>query len=120
MRHVTEWLIGVLIGILMLLVPSVWLRANGDGTPVYTISDAERLQVSQLEASMWRARYATEAAQSQIQQALAALRTKCEGSGGAFAVDLNQPASCTCGPPARDVSPASATEPNQTKVPEAQ
>lgn len=109
-------------GFYRLLVVLLAAVAFVRGADVYKISDSERLQVSQLEASVWRARYAAEVAQNSLQQSLAKLRETCEASGGAFVADPNQPASCMCTAPARDesASPASATESKLSGAPEAQ
>lgn len=104
MRRVTTWKItAALTGLLMLSGPAARLNGEDAGTPgesvsrePYRISDAERLQVSQLEAAIWRSLYMVGQQRKGLAEALAGLERKCEASGGAFQADPNQPAAATC------------------------
>ena len=64
----------------------------------YQFSDAERLQISRLEANVWRSRYVVEITEKSFREAINGYRAKCESTGGVFQVPENNPTAMSCTP----------------------
>lgn len=59
---------------------------QAQGPALFSISETDRLNVSQAEAQLWKLRYSVEAQQTRLAQIIGSLRSQCEASGGLFMV----------------------------------